>query len=169
LWGGEEEGIIGSYMYTQTHTAELAKCIAVLNTDNGSGHPKGWKVEGRKDVMDAMQPISDSLLKDLGATNLSMETTYDTDHGPFMLYGIPTLDQEVDETHYFEIHHKPSDTYDKVDPVLFKTDVAIVAVTAYAVVQDPKPIAPHIDHAAVTEIIKAAGLEDELKEAGVWQ
>ena len=168
LWGGEEEGIIGSHMYVEAHKAELAKCIAVINTDNGAGHPKGWKVEGRRDMIEAMQPISDSLLRDYGAGDLSLETTYDTDHGPFMLYGIPALDQEVDEAPYFLIHHKSSDTYDKVDPVNFKTDVAIVAMTAYAVVQDPKPIAPHIDNAAVGEIVKEAHLEDMLKEAGVW-
>jgi carboxypeptidase Q len=47
LWGGEEQGLLGSYAYTQTHKSELDKCVAVLNTDNGAGHPKGWKVEGR--------------------------------------------------------------------------------------------------------------------------
>jgi carboxypeptidase Q len=169
LWGGEEEGVIGSYMYTQAHIAELPQCIAVLNTDNGAGHPKGWKVEGRKDLLQAMQPISDSLLQSMGAGDLSLEVTYDTDHGPFMLQGIPALDQEVDMTHYLEVHHKSSDTLDKVDPVEFKADVAIVAVTAYAIAQDPMPIAPHIDHSAVSDIVKKASLEDMLSEAGVWK
>ncbi len=41
LWGGEEQGLLGSYAYTQTHQSELDKCVAVLNTDNGAGHPKG--------------------------------------------------------------------------------------------------------------------------------
>src|SRR5207253_2323558 len=66
LWGGEEEGLLGSYAYTQAHLGELSKCVAVLNTDNGSGHPKGWKVESREDLKTAMQPISDSVLKDIG-------------------------------------------------------------------------------------------------------
>ncbi|MGO9405404.1 MAG: M28 family peptidase, partial [Terriglobales bacterium] len=38
LWGGEEEGLLGSYAYTQAHQSELDQCIAVLNTDNGAGH-----------------------------------------------------------------------------------------------------------------------------------
>jgi carboxypeptidase Q len=168
LWGGEEEGLIGSSMYARAHSGELVHCIAVLNTDNGAGHPKGWKVEGRKDLMEAMQPISDSLLQGMGGGDLSLQTTYDTDHGPFMLQGVPALDQEVDMTHYMEIHHKPSDTYDKVDPVDFKADAAIVAVTAYAIVQDTSPIAPHLDHSAVGEIVKKSGLEEMLKDAGVW-
>jgi carboxypeptidase Q len=168
LWGGEEEGVLGSYAYTQQHTAELEKCIAVLNTDNGAGHPKGWKVEGRKDLADAMAPISQSL-KGLDGDDLSQDVTYDTDHGPFMLYGIPALDLEVDMTHYMEVHHKSSDTFDKVDPLFFKADAAILTITAYDIVQNPQPLAPHIDHAAVGEILKKAKLDELLQEVGVWK
>ena len=74
LWGGEEQGLLGSYAYTQAHLNEMSKCVAVLNTDNGAGHPKGWKVESRKDVEDAMHPISDALLKDISGGGLSLET-----------------------------------------------------------------------------------------------
>src|SRR5208282_3438139 len=154
LWGGEEEGLLGSYAYTQAHQSELDQCVAVLNTDNGAGHPKGWKVEGREDLRKAMQPWSDGLLKNLNGGDLSLDTTYDTDHGPFMLQGVPALDLWVDMTHYMEIHHKSSDTIDKVDALDFKAGEAIVAVTAYAIAQSETPIAPHIDHAAVGEILK---------------
>jgi carboxypeptidase Q len=153
----------------QAHARELDKCVAVLNTDNGSGHPKGWKVEGRTDLRDAMQPISDSLLKDISGGELSLKTTYDTDHGPFMLHGIPSLDLLVDMAQYFQVHHKSSDTYDKVDPLYLKSGAAIVAVTAYAIAQDPKPIAPHIDHAAVGEILKKASLDEFLTQIGAWK
>ncbi|MGA9530034.1 MAG: M20/M25/M40 family metallo-hydrolase [Terriglobales bacterium] len=169
LWGGEEEGLLGSYAYTQAHLSEMGKCAAVLNTDNGAGHPKGWKVEGRADLKQAMQPWSDGLLKDLSGGDLSMETSYDTDHGPFMLQGIPALDLEVDMTHYMEVHHKSSDTYDKVDPLDFKAGTAIVAATAWVAAANDKPIAPHIDHAAVREILKNAKLEDMLTYVGVWK
>jgi hypothetical protein len=169
LWGGEEEGILGSYAYTQAHLSELNKCVAVLNTDNGAGHPKGWKTEGREDVKAAMQPLSDSLLKGMSGGGLSLETTYDTDHGPFMLQGIPALDFWVDMSHYMEIHHKSSDTFDKVDALDFKGGIAIVAVTAWTLAEEPNPIAPHIDHAAVGEIVRKAGLEDMLKESGQWK
>jgi carboxypeptidase Q len=169
LWGGEEQGLLGSYAYTQTHKDELDKCVAVLNTDNGAGHPKGWKVQGREDLKKAMQPWSDALLKNLNGGDLSTETTYDTDHGPFMLYGIPALDLWVDETHYFEIHHKSSDTLDKVDSLDFKGGEVIVAVTAYAIAQSEAPIAPHISHEAVGKIIKKEKLEDMLVNVGVWK
>jgi carboxypeptidase Q len=169
LWGGEEEGLLGSYAYTQSHKRELSKCAAVLNTDNGSGHPKGWKVEGREDLKQAMQPWSDGLLKDLSGGDLSMETTYDTDHGPFVLQGIPSLDLWVDMSKYFEIHHKSSDTLDKVDLLDFKAGEAIVAVTAYAMAESDKPIARRLDHAAVEEILKSAKLDELLEHVGVWK
>lgn len=169
LWGGEEQGLLGSYAYTQSHKSDLSKCAAVLNTDNGSGHPKGWKVEGREDLKQAMQPWSDGLLQGLAGGDLSMETTYDTDHGPFVLQGIPALDLWVDESKYFEIHHKSSDTLDKVDLLDFKAGEAIVAVTAYAIAESEKPIARHIDHAAVGEILKNAKLEDLVEHVGVWK
>jgi carboxypeptidase Q len=169
LWGGEEQGLLGSYAYTQSHKSELSKCVAVVNTDNGSGHPKGWKVEGREDLKQAMQPWSDGLLQGLGGGDLSTETTYDTDHGPFVLQGIPALDLWVDMAKYFEIHHKSSDTFDKVDMLDFKAGEAIVAVTAYAIAESDKPIARHIDHAAVGEILKNAKLADLLEHVGVWK
>src|ERR1700759_208827 len=91
LWGGEEEGLIGSGAYVRAHKAEMAKCVAVLNTDNGAGHPQGWKVESRQDVADGMRDISKTLLTDLGGGSLSQETSFDTDHGFFMLEGVPAL------------------------------------------------------------------------------
>lgn len=169
LWGGEEQGLLGSYAYTQAHKSELDKCVAVLNTDNGAGHPKGWKVEGREDLKKAMQPWSDGLLKDLNGGDLSTDTTFDTDHGPFLLQGIPALDLWVDMSHYMEIHHKSSDTLDKVDGLDFKAGEAIVAVTAYAIAESETPIAPHIDHAAVGEILKKTKLEELLEHVGVWK
>ena len=169
LWGGEEQGMLGSYAYTQAHKKELAKCVAVLNDDNGAGHPKGWKVEGRSDLKQAMQPWSDGLLKELSGGELSMATTYDTDHGPFVLQGIPTLDLWVDMTKYFDIHHKASDTFDKVDALDFKAGAAIVAATAWAMAESERPIAPHIDHVAVREILRNARLEALVEEAGMWK
>lgn len=168
LWGGEEQGLLGSAAYVRAHASELGKCVAVLNTDNGAGHPKGWKVEGRSDLSDAMKPISQSLLAGMGGDGLSMETTFDTDHGLFMLEGIPSLDLWVDMSGYGRVHHKSSDTIDKVDAHNLALGSAIVAVTAYAIAERADPIARRLDRAAVGEILKKANLVDFLKAIGVW-
>ena len=108
-------------------------------------------------------------MKDLSGGDLSMETTYDTDHGPFMLEGVPALDLWVDMSKYFELHHKASDTIDKVDPLDFKAGEAIVAATAWMIAENDKPIASHIDHATVGEILKKEKLDELLENVGVWK
>jgi Zn-dependent M28 family amino/carboxypeptidase len=168
LWGGEEEGLLGSGAYVNAHKSELGKCVAVLNTDNGAGHPKGWKVQGRPDLNEAMKPLS-KLLVGLAGDGLSQQTSFDTDHGHFMLEGIPALDLWVDMAHYGEVHHKTSDTVDKIDPHNLASGSAVVAITAFAIAEKPDSIAPHLDHRAVGEILKKAKLDEFLTAVGVWK
>jgi carboxypeptidase Q len=169
LWGGEEQGLIGSHAYVDAHDKELKNCVAVLNTDNGAGHPKGWKVEGREDLSKAMQPISKSLLEDLSGGGLSPEASFDTDHGFFMLKGVPALDLWVDMEPYEKIHHKAGDTLDKLDRHNLADGAAIVAVTAYAIAERPEPIAPHIEHGAVGEILRKANVMEMIRAFGFWK
>lgn len=67
-----------------------------------------------------------------------------------------------------EIHHKSSDTIDKVDVHNLAAGSAVVAVTAYAIAERAEPIAPHISHAAGGELLKKAKLDDFLKALGIW-
>jgi carboxypeptidase Q len=170
LWGGEEPGLLGSTAYVAAHrNRDLAHCIMVVNTDDGTGHPWGWKLHGRTDVRDAMQPISDALLRDYGAANLTTDFSYDTDHAPFLLEGLPVLDFLPSELHYNDIHHKASDTFDKVDPVDAKADTAIVAMVTYTMADLPQPLAPHIDHKAVDAMLKKTNAYGNLKAMGIWK
>jgi hypothetical protein len=152
----------------QAGAAEMKTCVAALNTDNGAGHPKGWKYEGREDVRAAVAPVSE-LLKGLSGDGLSGETTFDTDHGHFMLAGVPALDLWVNMENYGKIHHKASDTLDKVEEHDLAAGAAVVAVTAYALAEQPERVAPQLNHQAATEILKKAGLDEFLKSVGVWK
>jgi hypothetical protein len=109
------------------------------------------------------------MLAGLGGAGLSDETTFDTDHGHFMLAGVPALDLWVDMTHYGEVHHKSSDTVEKVNAHDLAAGAAVLAVTAYVIAEQPEPFAPHIDHKAVGEILKKAGLDELLIAVGVWK
>ncbi|HEX8635903.1 MAG TPA: M20/M25/M40 family metallo-hydrolase [Pyrinomonadaceae bacterium] len=169
LWGGEEQGLLGSAAYVRAHARELKDCVAALNTDNGAGHPRGWKVEGRADVQAALTPISKSLLAGLGGDGLSPELTFDTDHGHFLLAGIPALDLWVDMEHYDDVHHKSSDTVDKIAAHNLVAGAAIVAVTAHALAERPGRIAPQLKRDAVGDLLRKANLEEFLKSVGVWK
>jgi carboxypeptidase Q len=169
LWGGEEQGLLGSTAYVRAHASEMGKCVAALNTDNGAGHPKGWKVEGRSDLENALRPISTALLADLSADGISQQISFDTDHGPFMLEGVPSLDLWVDMSKYGEVHHKSSDTIDKINAHNLADGAAVVAVTAYVIAERAEPIAPRLDRTATAEILKKAKLDAFLTDIGAWK
>ena len=168
LWGGEEQGLLGSEAYARAHAAELKNCVAALNTDNGAGHPKGWKYQGREDVKQALQPLG-ALLAGLSGEGLSDEMTFDTDHGHFFLAGVPALDLWLDMTHYNEVHHKPSDTVEKINGHDLALGAAVVAVTAYTIADQPSPFAPHADRKTVGEILKKNGVDELLVTVGLWK
>ncbi|MCU1227486.1 MAG: putative Peptidase [Acidobacteria bacterium] len=168
LWAGEEEGFLGSQAYTQTHKAELANCIAALNADAGSGHPKGWATVGRTDVADAFRPIAKALLTDLGAADVSDSTQFvlQSDHAFFLLNGIPTLELMPDLSKYFDVHHRSADTIDKIDPHNLAGNAATLAVAAYAVADREQPIAPHASREDVMKILEKTHTDTFVKEMG---
>ena len=169
LWAGEEEGLNGSHAYAVAHEAELARCAAVLNTDNGAGHVRGWKVEGRKDVKAALAPLAKGELAPLGAGELDLALTGDTDHFSFLIAGVPTLDLLVDGKAYETLHHRIADTIDKVDAHDLASGAVVLGVTAYALASTTDAFAPHLDHAAVVEQLKEGGYEQLLRYTGWWK
>jgi Zn-dependent M28 family amino/carboxypeptidase len=169
LWGAEEQGLLGSLAYVDAHQSELARCVAVINTDGGSGRVRGFFVPGRKDVAAAMRPLSQALLADLGATGLdqSMRYAFQSDDGPFILHGIPVLDLDPDEAPYELIHHKSSDTLDKVNRHDLAVGAAVIAITAYALADSEQPIARQLDRAGVAAMLGESRLK-VLEVRGLW-
>ena len=161
LWAAEEPGPPGSAMFIKRHANELQDCIAALNTDNGAGRPRGWYVNGRNDLRDAMRPITERL-RDLRADGLSMDASCGSDECPFLLEGIPALKLWVDTTPYRQVHHQASDTFDKVDSNSFRAGGAVVAATTYAIADQRTRLAPHIGQDAVRQILRTAKLDVDL-------
>lgn len=170
LWGGEEQGLLGSRAYVAAHQSDLARCIANVNTDGGSGRVLGFLTPGRQDVAAAMGPLSQMLLAGLGAADIdqTMRFAFQSDDGPFILNGIPVLDLNPDEVKYEEVHHKASDTIDKVDRLFLAVGAAAVAITAYAIADAAQPIAPHLDRAGVAAMLAAARMDRVLQIRGMW-
>jgi hypothetical protein len=55
--------------------------------------------------------------------------------------GVPLVGLDVEGRAYFDYHHTPADTLDKVDPAQLAADVAAVATLAYIVADLPDRIA----------------------------
>jgi hypothetical protein len=165
LWGGEEQGLLGSRDYVRLHASEMGKCIAAITTGLGAGLPQGWIVRGNDDLRKAVRPLDQSLIG-LGGDGLKTEVKFEelSSWETFFLSGIPTLDLWTDATYYWDIHNKPGDTFDKVDSHNLAAGTAIAANTAYWIAEQPQVIAPHLDQAAVEKILKSAGVYDRIKD-----
>lgn len=133
LFGGEEEGTIGSIRYAERHAAELSHCAGVFVTDTGAEAPKGWYAFGRADESGALKTIQ-PMLASLGAGGVSNdgEFTFETDESAFLVKGVPAFVLWTPVDKYFLLHHKPSDTFDKVNERDLNLGAATVGVTAYA-------------------------------------
>jgi carboxypeptidase Q len=145
LWGGEEQGLLGSSAYVRAHGPELERAVAILNADAGTGRIIGWTTPGREDVANRVRTIARPVLEDLGAAAVdrSMQYAFDSDGGPFLRRGVPVLDLNADDSRYEEIHHRSTDTIERVNAHNLAVGAATVAVTAYAIADAPNRVAPH--------------------------
>jgi carboxypeptidase Q len=154
LFGGEEEGLVGSVHYARDHVSELGKCAGVFITDTGAEPPKGWYVFGREDeakALGSLTPLLGSL--DAGATTDNADFIFETDHAPFLVQGVPSFVLWNSTDKYMTIHHKPSDTFDKVDQRDLNLGVAVVGITAYAFADEPTTL-KHLDSADIESQLK---------------
>ena len=165
LWGGEEQGMLGSTAYIRSHASEMANCIAALNTSSGTGHPQGWTIRGNNDLWNSMTPIAQTLTG-MSGSNLKQEVRFEelSDWASFFLQGVPALDLWMDMTHFWDYHHKPSDTFEKVDAHNLALGSAIVAVTAYKIADQPQPFSPHLDQSSIDKVLKRSNVYETIKD-----
>jgi hypothetical protein len=65
-------------------------------------------------------------------------------------------------------YHAASDTFDKVDIGQVKTNVAIAAVSAYALADAPARIGLRQSRAEIEQLMKDTGIDNEIKLEGQW-
>ena len=148
LWGGEEQGLLGSRAYVREHLADVdtmtlkpehAKLSAVFNSDNGSGKVRGIWLQGNM----AVRPIFEAWmapLHDLGVTTIGPRSVVSTDHVSFDNAGIPAFQFMVDRLEYnSRTHHSTMDTLDRVQRDDMVQQATVIAVFAYnAAMRDEK-------------------------------
>jgi carboxypeptidase Q len=139
VWfGSEEPGLFGGIEYKRAHPEAH---YAVAESDFGAG--RIWKVDsklgnGREDEAKALQLA----LAPLGIVPGGLDEAEGSDVGPMIQAGVPGVGLSQDGTYYFDYHHTPDDTLDKVDPEDLRQNVAawtaMLAVLAGPVAPEPK-------------------------------
>jgi hypothetical protein len=148
LWGGEEEGLLGSRAYVREHFADPAtmqlkpghaKLSAYFNSDNGTGRVRGVWLQSNL----AVRPIFEQWiepLRDLGVVALGPRSVASTDHASFDAVGLPAFQFMVDRLEYnSRSHHSNMDTFDRVQRDDMVQQAVVIAVFAYnAAMRDEK-------------------------------
>jgi carboxypeptidase Q len=167
LFSGEEEGLIGSHVYTVTHRAELDKIAGVVVFDSGIGRVTGFSLGGRRDVVPAATTLV-APLRQFDAATLTTDADWGTDNFNFLLEGVPTFVANQEEANYLLNYHAMSDTFDKVDLVQLRKHVVDASALIIAIANASAAPGPRLHHAQIEQTLRETNLEHELKIFGVW-
>jgi carboxypeptidase Q len=141
LFTNEENGTRGGNAYRDAHRAEVSKHVLAIESDSGVFRPEGFGLaeDAPPQVRSNLQEIA-KLLAGIGAGNIGANGG-GADIGPMVREGVIGASLDVDGAHYFDIHHTPADTLDKVNPRELALCVATMAVMAYTVADLPENLA----------------------------
>ncbi len=137
LWGGEEQGLLGSKAWATEHLAgeknadARRKFSVYFNIDNGTGPIYGWYLQNKEEV----RPIFDGWLeplKAIGARRNVIEPVGSTDHLSFIDAGVPGFNPIQDYGNYdIRTHHTNMDTAERVNVDELRQAAIVMATFAY--------------------------------------
>jgi Zn-dependent M28 family amino/carboxypeptidase len=147
LWGGEEQGLIGSRSYVKRTLGErldkaqpwdsivlkpAGKNFSVyFNMDNGTGKYRGVFMQGNENARTVFRAWLKPFEK-MGASTLTLQNTGGTDHLPFDAIGLPGFQFIQDPIEYGNrTHHTNMDVFDKAIEADLKQNAVMTAAFAW--------------------------------------
>lgn len=144
VWfGAEEVGGFGGEAYAKAHGSERH----VFASESDFGADRVWKFD--TNLPAAAGPIADRLataLAPLGISRGGTEAHGGTDVAPILRTGVAGIDLAQSGLRYFDYHHTPDDTLDKIDPVQLRQNVAAWTTLLAIVANAPEDIGPVAAH-----------------------
>lgn len=140
VWfGAEEPGGYGGKDYACVHGSERHATAG----ESDFGADRIWRYE--VNLPDSAKPIADRLQTALAPLGISRGTAVGgdgTDVGPTLALGVAAIDLNQDGTRYFETHHTPDDTLERIDPEQLRQNVAAWTTMLAVVANAPEDIGP---------------------------
>jgi carboxypeptidase Q len=130
LFGSEEPGLFGGKAYFKAHTNELDHIMVVAEPDFGQG-PIYRMQTGVTDTEEPSLLRIRAALAPLGVLPGKNESHGSSDVEPLAAAKVPAVGFDMDGSDYFDLHHTPDDTLDKIRPERINQSTAVYAVFAY--------------------------------------
>lgn len=134
MWGSEEVGLVGAKAYAEAHADELDNFIVAAESDFGAG--KIWKFNSffAEEKLHYLSKIAE-VLRPLGIAKGDNEASGGPDVGALKAKGVPVASLQQNGWDYFDLHHTPNDTLDKIDPDDLAQNVAAYAAFVFLAAQ----------------------------------
>lgn len=132
LFGNEEGGLVGARAYAAKYADSLSKHVFASESDFGAG--RIWRLDtgfGQKSLAFAKQ--LQQLLAPLGVEAGGNTASGGPDVSVLKAHGVPVISLQQDGTDYFDYHHTPNDTMDKIDPAALEQNLKAWLITVSAV------------------------------------
>ncbi|HYS56469.1 MAG TPA: M20/M25/M40 family metallo-hydrolase [Thermoanaerobaculia bacterium] len=128
LFMNEENGLNGGRGYFVKHKGD--KHVAAIETDAGAAAPTGFRTTLKGDALANLEKLAQPLSA-VGAAHFETSSETGADTSFLIEAGVPGFGFVPEPLKYFDYHHSPADTLDKVDPKELAQDTAAVAALAW--------------------------------------
>ena len=135
LFTNEENGGAGGRAYFEAHQHEPH--VGAIEADAGSFAPKGFGIGATQEDVDALAPYA-PLFASIGA-DLFTVGGGGADIAPLVKTGVLGVAVRPEGSEYFDLHHSPADTVDKVSPEDLQRNAMAMALMALILAERPLP------------------------------
>ena len=140
LWGAEELGLIGARAYAKARQDDGTISNHVIGSESDFGAGPVYGLQSSTNVSPNAIHVIDTMAAIMGKLGVSRRTG-NTSGGPDMIplsaLGVPALNLMQDGSDYFDLHHTPDDTFDKVNPENMRQNLAVWTVFTYIAAEWP--------------------------------
>lgn len=142
MFGAEEVGLLGAFAYAKKHESNLSN--HVLATESDFGAQTIWQLVSN--VNPQANLLIDEIAKILSPLGIVRGGSDVRGGGPDIIpmaaKGVPTIRLSQNGRDYFDLHHTPDDTLDKIDPDELAQNIAAYAATIYLIADSDVELKP---------------------------
>jgi carboxypeptidase Q len=136
LFANEEQGLIGGKAYLDAHQNQIAQIQAASEADSGQGPVTKMSSYVRPEALELVKQMQ-QVMAPLNITAGDNNGNPGPDMGGLKNAGAASFGLSLRSDDYFDLHHTPDDTFDKIEPARINQAAAAYTVFAWMAAQAP--------------------------------